>query len=174
MQEYRPETRRDYRPATNRVAESLMMERRINLRLLGYWEKLRGTRQMPAESEFHPEDINDLWNDCMLVKVGGPGKPDTYSYMSPGIIELYRSDLKEEEKGSLIALQSPQIILGCKKVAESGRPVVHEGEFYNNHNELVKFRLCLLPLGEHGQVTAILGGMRFKVFRTTSPTRRGA
>ena len=39
-----------------------------------------------------------------------------------------------------------------------------EGEFDNTLLGTVKYRQCILPLGENGKVEAILGGMHFKVF----------
>ena len=39
-------------------------ERRIPLRLLAYWEKLRQGRPMPVERDVVPDDIRDLWTNA--------------------------------------------------------------------------------------------------------------
>jgi hypothetical protein len=156
----------EYRIMSHRVAESVMMERRITLRLLGYWEKLRGQRPMPSAEDILPEDIHDLWDSCMLLKISDVDKDDFhYSYMGESIRGIYSSDLIGTEQGSLAALNAASIMTGCRKVMETHRPLLDEGEFHNKDNELVKYRLCLLPLGEGQQVQAVLGGMRFKIYR---------
>lgn len=166
MQPYQPER---HPISGSRVAELTMMERRISLRLLGYWEKLRGRRAMPVEQDINPDDIQDLWEDCLLVHVHDldkdPDKNDyIYSYMGQSILEVHGDVLPAGGKGSLSALNSVQLLRGCNTVVQTGRPLLEEGEFRNYRNHLVKYRLCLLPLGEGEAVQAIFGGMRFKVF----------
>jgi hypothetical protein len=149
------------------TSESLMLERRITLRLLGYWEKLRGTRPMPREEDIDPEDIHDLWDNCMLVHVKDLDKPDyNYTYMGQGIVEAYQFGMPASEvgSGSLSALNANFLMRRCKQIIETRKPLLDEGEFRNMHNELVKYRQCLLPLGEGDKVVAIFGGMRFKIF----------
>jgi hypothetical protein len=159
MQEYRT-------MMSNRVTESVMMERRITLRLLGYWEKLRGTRSMPAEQDVDPADLHDLWDCCMMVRVKDVHNNDyQYSYIGQSIMDTYSLGVQgEEEGGSITSLNGGSLVAGCKKVIETAKPLLDEGEFYNRRNELVKYRLCLLPLGDGDVVQAVFGGMRFKVY----------
>ena len=156
----------EYRIMGNRVGESVIMERRITLRLLGYWEKLRGTRAMPSEQEIDPVDLQDLWDCCMMVHVKDVDKQDyQYTYLGQSILEACRAGTHgEEESGSISSLNAGSLIAGCKKVIETAKPLLEEGEFRNMRNELVKYRLCLLPLGDGAGVQAVFGGMRFKVF----------
>jgi hypothetical protein len=154
----------EYQVTGNRVMESLMMERRITLRLLGYWEKLRGMRTMPASDEINPDDIQDLWDNCLLVQVSDLDKADyQYTYLGSAISEAYRSG-SDNGEGGRPALDTSSLAAGYRKVVETGKPLLDEGEFYNPNNHLVKYRLCLLPLGEGEQVRAIFGGMRFKIY----------
>ncbi len=46
---------------------------------------------------------------------------------------------------------------------ETRKPLIEEGEFTNQHNETVKYRQCLLPLGEGDEVHAIFGVLHIKV-----------
>ena len=144
--------------------ESLMMERRITLRLLGYWEKLRGMRAMPTVTDVVADDIQDLWDNCLLVQVSDADTSDyQYTYLGSAISDAYRTG-SEDGEGGQPALATASLAAGYRKVVETGKPLLDEGEFYNPNNHLVKYRLCLLPLGEGERVQAIFGGMRFKIY----------
>ena len=154
----------EYQVTGNRVMESLMMERRITLRLLGYWEKLRGVRTMPMAGDIDPDDIQDLWDNCLLVKVSGADKADyEYTYLGSAIADAYRTGSDNVDDGKP-ELATSSLSAGYRKVVETCKPLLDEGEFYNPNNHLVKYRLCLLPLGEGEKVQAIFGGIRFKIY----------
>lgn len=151
----------------NNISESLMMERRITLRLLGYWEKLRGERMMPTEQDIDPDDLDDLWDNCMLVHTSDIEKSDyNYTYMGEALKDIYKEGVSDTEQGALSALNAGALKSGCQKVIDTKKPLIDEGEFANLHNEIVKYRLCLLPLGEADDVQAVFGGMRFKVYKS--------
>lgn len=141
-------------------------ERRITLRLLAYWERIRRDRQMPTEEDINPEDIRDLWDNCFLVHTADLGKPDyNYTYMGEALNEAYCFGLSESDKEFLpVSPHADHLTAHYSKVIESCKPIVDEGEFRNLHNHKVLYRQCLLPLGENGKVVAIFGGMRFKIF----------
>ena len=141
-------------------------ERRITVRLMAYWEKLRKGRPMPAEADIDPDDIQDLWDHCFLVHVQDLEKPDyQYTYLGAAILQVYRGGLSESEAGSLLSPDASHMHDSFVHIAKTGKPVVDEGEFRNFNNEVVKYRQCLLPLGENGAVQAIFGGMRCKVYQ---------
>ncbi|NBO18951.1 MAG: PAS domain-containing protein [Proteobacteria bacterium] len=132
-------------------------ERRITLRLLAYWERLRGERSMPLEADIDPDNLSDVWDYCFLLHVNDLQKTDhSYTYLGDALSTW----LGNEEKAMNVKL----LRAGYHKVVATGRPVLEEDEFEDASGQLVKFRQCLLPLGENGQVQAILGGVRFKVF----------
>ena len=120
-------------------------ERRITLRLLAYWEKKRGNRTMPAERDISPHDMGDLWDDCFLLRTD---RLDHYVYLGKAISHP----------------DALRLAPSCAKVAASGKPLVEEGEFHDPKHGLIKYRQCLVPLGENGEITAVFGGIRFKIF----------
>ncbi len=140
-----------------RMNELPALERRITLRLLAYWERLRGARPMPLEQEIDPDHLQDVWESCFLMHINDISQKD-HQYLYLG--ELLREWLGHPDASQNIAILKE----GYPKVAATGRPLVEEGEFLNAQGKLVKFRQCLLPLGAEGQVQAILGGVRFKQF----------
>jgi hypothetical protein len=131
-------------------------ERRVTLRLLSYWERLRGRRPMPSQADIDPEDLHDLWDCCFLLPVSGGG-----GYVGPEILRV----LGGERGGEGQALQGLGELAGnCPRVVESRKPLLEEGEFCTAAQARVKYRQCLVPLGEGVEVQAILGAVRFRLF----------
>ncbi len=140
-----------------------LIERRITIRLLAYWEKLRRGRDMPAEDDLDPKDLHDMWDHCFLVQVNG-GDPDYhYAYLGPAIIAAYHGKLTPSDAELLVSPHAEKMAGHYRQIVESGKPVVDEGEFHNASNQRVKYRQCLLPLGQEGRVVAIFGGMRYRI-----------
>lgn len=140
-------------------------ERRITLRLLGYWERLRGVREMPEADEIVPEDIDDLWDWCFVIKLipVEAGKICEYSYLGPAIVTAYHGGLSEDDPKALAGALCERLSADFAQVADTHKPLLNEGEFTNAKGALVKYRQCLLPLGKDGVVDAIFGGMRYRV-----------
>ena len=148
--------------------EPAAMERRITLRLLAYWEKIRGERAMPAESDLSSEDISDLWRDCFLVHIEDPAKAEyEYKYLGANIITAYRDGISDGDH-SLVSPNAGKLAKCYAQVIINCHPLLDEGEFKNSRGEIIKYRQCLLPLGVDQQVRAIFGGMRFKAFPSNS------
>jgi len=142
-----------------------IIERRITLRMLSYWEKLRRGRPMPTEQDVDPDDIPDLWDSCFLIHIKDLDKPDyNYTYLGQKIVDAYEHGLSESEASQLLSPNAARLKANYTRVMQTFKPLVEEGEFKNMRDETVKYRQCLLPLGENGQVEAILGGMHYKIF----------
>jgi hypothetical protein len=141
------------------------MECRITLRMLAYWEKLRGDRLMPTVSEFKSEDIQDRWGSCFLLPLVDGKLPDHYNtYIGKDILNAYNQGLSEYDDNRLISADISTFILNHRKVIQECKPLLEEGEFRNILLGTIKYRQCLLPLGQDGKVEAIVGGMHFKNF----------
>lgn len=141
------------------------VERRITLRLLAYWEKIRGSRLMPHEDDIDPDDIADLWDNCFLVHVTDLKKPDyNYTYLGDAIALAYQGDLLADASEEIVSPHASKLSVCYDQIISTKKPVVDEGVFRNHHNDIVKYRQCLLPLGEGEEVQAIFGGMRYRIF----------
>jgi hypothetical protein len=136
------------------------MERRLTLRLLAYWEKLRAGRPMPTESDFKPDDIAEFWESCFLLHTARFNE-GSYCHSHLGS-QLAAAGKNEAEL--LISPQNPDVLSVYTGLLADLKPVASEGEIRSKTGKLVQFRRCFLPLGDNGTVTAIVGGMRFKVF----------
>lgn len=142
-------------------------ERRITLRLMAYWEFLRGDRPFPKENDIDPEAIADLWDSCFLVQVRDLTNvlDYNYSYLGKDISEAYLGGLQARDPGCHIASPNARSLShGYDKVLETKQPYIEEGEFINLSGARVKFRQILFPIGAGDEVEAIFGGMRFKIY----------
>ncbi len=141
------------------------LERRITLRLLAYWEKLRQGRDMPVEEDIDPDDIKDLWDNCFLIHINDLKKDGyNFTYIGDAIVQAYRGGITEDDPDAIISPNAASISTHYTDIIANPKPIVDEGEFHNLHDEVVKYRQCLLPLGRNGKVEAIFGGMRYKIF----------
>lgn len=139
-------------------------ERRITLRLLAYWEKLRAGRDMPSEEDIDPDDIGDLWDHCFLIHIKDLQKEGYhYTYLGSEIKKAYQGGLSDADTNGLVSPNAVKLADCYMEIMHSGKPLVDEGEFRNSHGDMVKYRQCLLPLGASGQVDTIFGGMRYKI-----------
>src|ERR1700761_8086466 len=121
-----------------------LLERRITLRLLGYWERLRKDRDMPTEQDIDPEDIHDLWDSCFLIHVKDLEKSGyNYTYLGQAIEEAYQGGLSSADP-ALVSPHASKLSVCYAQIAQTRKPVVDEGEFVNQRNETVKYRQCLL------------------------------
>lgn len=141
-----------------------VVERRITLRLLAYWERLRGGRAMPTEQDIDPDDIADLWDECFLIHTQDLNKPDYgYTYLGDRIRAAYDGGLSEKDPVLLLSPNAAHMSESYQKVLASGKPLIDEGEFTNIRGQVIKYRQCMLPLGEGSKIQAIFGGMRYKI-----------
>ena len=84
----------------------------------------------------------------------------SYSYLGREIIEAYGHS--EEDPKTAIAPHAGMID-GYMTVVRTRKPLIESGEFTNRHNQAVRYRQCLLPLGEGDEVQAIFGALHLKV-----------
>jgi len=146
-------------------SEPPSIERRITLRMFSYWEKIRKDRSMPHVSDVNSADLHDLWDSCFLVMLDDKGNPDPdSSYIGKSIIHAYRHGLVEGENPIIISPNIDSFLRNHMQIFDSHKPLMEEGEFENFLLGTIKYRQCVLPLGENSKLHAILGGMHFKGF----------
>jgi hypothetical protein len=150
------------------MVERSTIERRLTLRLVTYWEHVRGARLMPHENDIDPDAISDLWPHCFLVQMRDVVKTDyNYTYLGPAIFEAYNGDLIHDHDCPLVSPNASKLELHYAEVVATARPVLEENEFVNLSGQRVLFRQCMLPLGTGDRVESIFGGMRFRIIRRT-------
>jgi len=142
-------------------------ERRVNRRLMKYWHEIKGNKVFPAEGDIDHVELADIWDSCFLVKVlDAVGKPSfRYYYLGESLIEAYDNDFTGADLYSQV-----QNSLGVKMremmedLVEKKSPINLESDFENTRNMVIKYRMCMLPIGENDNVEYILGGIRWRAF----------
>ncbi len=135
-------------------------ERRLPVQLCRYWEKIRGTRLMPSEQMINPEDIPHLWEHCYLIQVNDleNRRRADFTYLGSEIIQTYREHLSEEDALDIIFPNSSRLAQNFQQVIDSKLPILQAGEFITSRGGVMRFRQCLLPIGEtDDKVDAIFG-----------------
>lgn len=142
---------------------------RINERIRSYWDEVRGARPLPEERDIDPEGLRDVWDACFLVKPVPPeagGIGFRYDYLGKDLIDAFGGDVTHQEVyAKLVSTDSPPLVRSFAEVIKTGKPVEEQAEFTNVQGLLIKYRSCMLPLGNGAEgVNYILGGMKWKLF----------
>jgi hypothetical protein len=142
------------------------MEKRVNQRLLHYWEEQRGARRFPAETDINPDELEDIWDDMFLLQVSPDPEREQdyhYSYMGQHLIDAFGENMTGEDVcEALLSTYRETIIRDLNKVVENSRPILQEGAFENVHHMRIKYRRILCPLGPTDEtVDHIIGAMRW-------------
>lgn len=142
-------------------------DKRITVVLRKYWDYLREERAFPTEREINPAEIADIWENCFIVEANNNSRKEDYIYKYIGkkIIQAYGEDLTGMAVDKMVAPEAGHLAEEYEKVLGIKRPVLDEGTLKAPNKGVIKYRQILLPLGENGiKITAILGGMSYKVF----------
>lgn len=141
----------------------MSIERRISHRLVNYWQQIKGDRLLPSVSDIDYEDIQDMWSDCFLIGINdsknGMEIATLYDYIGEAVSPLF---IQETGKPSyLVTLPYDKLVRIYREMCMTNLPVVEDVDEYHYAGHSLKFRQCLLPLGEKS-ITSIFGGMRYK------------
>lgn len=146
-------------------------EQRITEILETYWNRLRGKRPFPLESEVNTDtpELLLIWDSCFLVRIDytNAEHPYNYVYLGEFLVKAYGGEdaVAKEVCEALVYPSTMSMVHKFKEVADKGEAVHQEGEFTNTVGELIKFRSAMLPLGgQDGEVGYILGGMKWKAY----------
>lgn len=137
-------------------------EKRINKRLLTYWNNLKkSSNDIPYEDSINPEEIEDLWSNCFVINANS----HKYSYMGKNIIAIQegKSVIGKDVYATLICQNDSNVASIINEVVSSKAPLTQDSQFENRYGVTIKYRRCFLPLAdESGNVSYILGGIRWK------------
>lgn len=151
------------------VMPGLESEKRITIRLKKYWDFHREDRSFPSEKEVNSKDLQDVWDNCFIVKADNSCKKEDYKYkyIGPNIIKISGGDLTGCKVNTLKALEAEHLSNQYERVLATKRPVLDEGLITLSKKEVFKYRQILLPLGDDGvNITSILGGMSYRIVKS--------
>lgn len=148
--------------------EDFDLRHRSHEQFLDYWNKLRGERAFPRESEIDPDALKDIWESCFLISNDDVTKRIgyRYSFLGSDLLGAFGDDITDHD--AALRLLSTARVPNARKfdeVIHNKHPVIDEHTFVNLMGMTIRYRACLLPLGtEDGEVTHLIGCMRWKAY----------
>lgn len=125
-------------------------ERRLVLRLLAYWDDLRGDRDFPRADELDPQTVGDDWGQCFLVRLSKGALGDSAllhvgDRLQDGMPDGVPAKLHEVPETALLHHAAGF----AAKTLEKGVPVSLGGEAELSAGKTL-YRSILLPLSNDG------------------------
>ncbi len=133
-------------------------ERRLVLRVLDYWEYLRGKRRYPALSEVDPEDVADDWKHCVVIDTASSPESWTFRHIGsgfdiPGAETMNGVKWSSWDRSTFLGLTTSYI----GKVLDRRVPISIGGEI-DEGDQVYRYRSILVPLSDDGHhVNGVLG-----------------
>lgn len=142
-------------------------DKRLTQALKDYWDFERSEMPFPSLKQIDQKNIKEIWENCFIVEASNKHRRENYKYLYLGknIIQAYGEDLTGLQVDKMASPDAGNLERAYERVLATKLPVQDEGEIHNACKQLIKYRQILLPLGDDGvNITAILGGMSYKVF----------
>lgn len=144
---------------TNTVPCSPLNERRINMRLMGYWQTLRGSGTHVPVEQFDPAAISDLWTHCFVIEPADNAKEASFRHIGDKIA----SDSKVDTDARKMSDVPDNTLLGLatrltSEVLRINYPVVDSGEFEDSDGRRRLYRSILVPFSDKAGAVALLVG----------------
>lgn len=146
-----------------------MEEKRLTVRLMDYWQRLKKEAALPDYAHFRSGSIDDIWPNCMVLMAepAASGQQFRFHYVGAKL-----EDVCGKELSGQIAHQRMQALVAATKIVRkidevysSKLPVLDEGQFVNKKSKIVKYRAILLPFGnETVGVTHAIVGLSWREF----------
>lgn len=137
-------------------------ERRLNMRLMSYWQDLRGEESFAPAVRFDPEAVAELWPHCFTMVPADKPEDATLDHIGAAIAAA--SDLPAQ---ALPASDVPtDTLLGAvlglmAEVMKVRYPIVDSGDLTDRRGRHCLYRCILLPLTDtSGTISLLIGGAR--------------
>lgn len=147
-----------------------MQEQRLTTRLMAYWEKIKGADALPLYEKLNPSALDELWNNCLCLRAEPSGTNKlSYTYLHCGqeISKAIGKDLRGQRMTTNMKFfPGAKIIKRIDEVASQVKPtpLLDDGQFVNENNQIIKYRACLLAFGTSKSITHIVVGVSWRAF----------
>ncbi len=142
-------------------------ERRLVMRVMELWERLRGLRPFPRMSDVLGADFGPDWASCFLIAIGpATGQWSFHHVVDDLLVPEWRGAI-----GGAVADCPKDTLLGhasahMTDVLDRRIPISGGGTFHINDSETV-FRSIILPLSDDGlRVDSVLGAANCRQIAT--------
>ncbi len=139
-------------------------ERRLNIRLLDYWQILRGERPYPAVQDFKFEAVEDLKPHLFLLEFSDGDIDPVFRYIGDALAEdcgqnLLQKPVSQVPRHTLLT----QVTDHYLQVLAHKAPISFEAEYIDAAGDDVLYRSILLPLGSDGEtIDCVVGAINRK------------
>lgn len=152
--------------------EAWKTERRLVLRLLGYWQQLRGTRSYPSIADIDPAIIEGDWPDCVLIERREPTTSSLFRHVGHRLLPADWAPqagqaLSETPKGTLLQPATSFMSMVLTKEV----PISIGGQYDTIGKGPVLYRAILMPLSTDGKnIDGLFGGTNCRPADLQGPT----
>lgn len=140
----------------------MVTERRISHQLVHYWQQIKGDRILPSETDIDADDLAEQWDACFHIYLHDAGGNPTFSYGYVG--EHLLPIFIEDASPHLLTLPPEKLLAAYNEMQLTKLPIIESVQEFPADGRYIRYRQCLLPLGEKGEIHSIFGGMRYKYF----------
>lgn len=135
------------------------LERRMILRLLGYWRAAFHDNEIPLLTSIDPREIPDIWPYCYVLDVAGHQHDPVLSFVGRNLLDEGGADLT----GAPVSAIPAHTLLGASlryvpEVMRKGVPVSRGSEVTRPDGARILFRTIILPLSADGRSLGYLLG----------------
>jgi hypothetical protein len=142
-------------------------ERRLSVRLLDYWNELRGDKRYPSPDDIHFETVPELAEFGFTMSIaGGDGAPKIH-YLGSALrdhINMFRDgEIVGETDNKPLSLALNDAIRRYADVTEREGPVAFESNSFDVPGTQFAYRAIILPFSrDDAHIDFILGAIRYK------------
>lgn len=142
-------------------------ERRLSVRLLDYWNQLRGDRRYPSPDDIHFQEVPELAEFGFTMSVGHGGEGPKIHYLGSALKD-YINMFRDVQPGGEIdnkplSLALNDAIRRYAEVMEREGPVAFESESFDVPGTQLVYRAIILPFSrDDARIDFILGAIRYK------------
>lgn len=142
-------------------------ERRLSVRLLDYWNELRGDKRYPSPDDIHFETVPELAEFGFTMSVGRGGDAPKIHYLGSALkdhINMFRGgQVGGETDNKPLSLALNDAIRRYAEVTEREGPVAFESDSFDVPGTKFAYRAIILPFSRDDfQIDFILGAIRYK------------
>jgi len=142
-------------------------ERRLSVRLLDYWNELRGDRRYPSPDDIHFEEVPELAEFGFTMSIGASGSSPKIHYLGTELkehINMFRTgEVAPESENKALSLALNDAIRRYTEVADREGPVAFESDSFDVPGTQFAYRAIMLPFSrDNEQIDFVLGAIRYK------------
>lgn len=139
-------------------------ERRLTLRLLNYWQEVKGVRSFPTCGDINSQAIADIWPNCYLLRIEKNDEEPIFDYLGEKLAKfsgVFVSNQSFTETRHQTLLD--QAIRYYRDALDTRAPVVGDDEFVRFDGTRIIYRSIILPLSDDQErITHLLGAANGK------------